>query len=128
MSGGTLQRYVEHSNANHVLFLVILHDDGLGRFTENSHWIHHGFTNNSPLFTNLNCHNCSQITNINFGVVEASPICIGGNGGICEQLRFVNNRNCADKCASNCWAATYEVCMGDLRDLDGGIKRPISDD
>ena len=28
-----------------------------------------------------------------------ADFCIGGNGGICEQL---NNRNCAYKCASYC--------------------------
>ena len=43
-----------------------------------------------------------QITNFNCVGVEAPPICIGGNGDICEQLRFVNNRNCACKCASYC--------------------------
>ena len=39
---------MEYSNSNYVLFPVIQHDDSLDRFTESSHWIHIGFTMDSP--------------------------------------------------------------------------------
>ena len=47
-----------------------------------------------------------QITNFNCVGVEAPPICIGGNGDICEQLRFVNNHKVADECSTNFCANT----------------------
>ena len=83
-----------------VLFLVILHDDGLGRFAENSHWIHIGFTMDSPTI-----HHCSQISIAT--IVNKSQISISDRRRplifvLVEMVAIVNNRNCADKCESYC--------------------------